>query len=376
MLINQPFQAALGNTIIDQLQSGNYSEFKFIVAYAKTSGVNRLLPSMTDFKAMGGTILGVVGIDQFNTSYEALISLYNVCNELYIYHSEDPMKTFHVKAYSLDGGNTHWNAIGSNNFTAGGLFSNYEACTISTENNAFVSTLFVSYSDISSPCCKKLTPDLIDLLLENNYIQKEKTLARQKVAEAKRQRSRPRTDIIFGRDPLQINSPKPSIPTVTKEPDKVSTIISNDKDYLIRFVPRAGDRSQQVHFTMDILENFFSKAAGDHLRIQQIVDIYNPKPIEERQIVFSQKNRNVRIEVKAAEDLNHNYPADESKRPILIFKKVSTDFFEYMLINEGDSGYTELNYRLYSLDWHKRSLQYEIVDTSTLLSIWEDCPLI
>lgn len=56
-----------------------------MVAYAKTSGVNRLLPYMRQFKENGGTIKAVVGIDQGNTSYEALISLLSVCNELYIY---------------------------------------------------------------------------------------------------------------------------------------------------------------------------------------------------------------------------------------------------------------------------------------------------
>ena len=47
------------------------------------------------FKENGGTIKAVVGIDQGNTSYEALISLLSVCNELYIYHSEDFMRTFY-----------------------------------------------------------------------------------------------------------------------------------------------------------------------------------------------------------------------------------------------------------------------------------------
>ena len=376
MLIHQPFQAALGDTIIEQLQSRNYREFKFIVAYAKTSGVNRLLPYMAEFKVLGGRISGVVGIDQLNTSYEALVSLCNICDELYVYHSEDLMKTFHVKAYSLNGDNAYWNAIGSHNFTAGGLFSNYEASTISTENNVFFSTLFASYSDTSSPCCKKLNQGLIDLLLEKHYIQKEQTLARQKIAEASRQKNRPRTEILFGRDTLQSRSAANRVSTDNQDIDEPTSVIDNDKNYLIRFVPRAGDRSQQVHFTIDILQNFFSKKADDHLRIQQILDIYNPRPIEERQIVFSQKNRNVRIEVEAAEYLNHNYPTDDSKRPILLFKKVNPNFFEYMLLIDGNAGYSALNARLHSLDWHKKSLQYEMVDADILFSLWEDCPLV
>ena len=96
-IVNQPFKQSLGFRLIEKIQSGHFSVFHFMVAYAKTSGVNRLLPYMRQFKENGGTIKAVVGIDQGNTSYEALISLLSVCNELYIYHSEDFMRTFHVK---------------------------------------------------------------------------------------------------------------------------------------------------------------------------------------------------------------------------------------------------------------------------------------
>jgi len=83
MIVNQPFRNTLGFKIIYELQSAIYNSFRFIVAYAKTSGIHRLLPYMQQFKATGGRIYGVVGVDQKNTSYEALISLYNVCDELY-----------------------------------------------------------------------------------------------------------------------------------------------------------------------------------------------------------------------------------------------------------------------------------------------------
>jgi len=93
MIINQPFIDALGFKLIDRLRSDVYSNFYFIVAYAKTSGVNRLLPYMQQFKATGGKIFGIIGIDQNNTSYEALVSLYGICDELYVYHSEGLMRT-------------------------------------------------------------------------------------------------------------------------------------------------------------------------------------------------------------------------------------------------------------------------------------------
>ena len=63
-IVNQPFKQSLGFRLIEKIQSGHFSVFHFMVAYAKTSGVNRLLPYMRQFKENGGTIKAVVGIDQ------------------------------------------------------------------------------------------------------------------------------------------------------------------------------------------------------------------------------------------------------------------------------------------------------------------------
>ena len=162
-LIHQPFQNSIGFSLIDMLQSKKYTEFRFIVAYAKTSGVNRILPYMKEFKENGGAIKAVVGIDQSNTSYEALISLNKICDELYVYHTENLMRTFHVKAYYLGGADTNWLAVGSNNFTAGGLFSNYEAslCEFVDDqlSSSFLS-MFSQYTYETSNCCKRITSEL------------------------------------------------------------------------------------------------------------------------------------------------------------------------------------------------------------------------
>ena len=204
-IVNQPFKQSLGFRLIEKIQSGHFTVFHFMVAYAKTSGVNRLLPYMKQFKEKGGIIKAVVGIDQGNTSYEALISLLSVCDELYIYHSEDFMRTFHVKAYHLGTANENWIAIGSNNFTAGGLFSNYEASMSSVADEAQTNDfmdMFRRYSDIDSPCCKLGTQEFIDALLANGYIQREKSLAKHSIDVVKASRARQKETILFGRDKL------------------------------------------------------------------------------------------------------------------------------------------------------------------------------
>lgn len=389
-LINQPFQNSIGFNLIDLLQSKEYTDFRFIVAYAKTSGVNRILPYMKEFKENGGTIRAVVGIDQSNTSYEALISLNKICDELYVYHTENLMRTFHVKAYYLGGGDAQWLAVGSNNFTAGGLFSNYEAslCEFVDDqlSSSFLS-MFSQYTDETSNCCKRITSELIEELLLYGYIQKEQTLAKHRITEVKARKSRAVAKILFGKDTaIKVSTipsaKKPATPKKTPAQTAVVPAIKeeqpaeNEMNYLIRLVPKAGDRSKQVHFTMDILKNYFCKNPGDQLHLQQIDDIYTPHSLEHRTIVYSQRNKNVKIEVAAAEVLDTSYPSDTTKRPILIFKRVNPSIFEYMLLMEGDDGYTELNNRLTGLKWTHRSLPFEILDTETLLSVWNDCPLI
>lgn len=97
--------------------------------------------------------------------------------------------------------------------------------------------------------------------------------------------------------------------------------------------------------------------------------------IEQRTIVFSQRNRNVKIELAGASMLDYNYPSDTEKRPILILKRVNSNLFVYMIILEGNSGYNAINTRLKGISTG-RSLPYEVIDESTMFSLWSDCPII
>ena len=62
-LVNQPDKQSLGFKLIENLENEGFTNFRFIVAYAKTSGTSTLQPSMKKFRDAGGTIKGIVGID-------------------------------------------------------------------------------------------------------------------------------------------------------------------------------------------------------------------------------------------------------------------------------------------------------------------------
>jgi len=88
MIVNQPHDEQLGIQLIKALESNQFNQLTIMVAYAKLSGVYRVSPYLEKFRNNGGTIRCVVGIDQQNTTYDALSQLLNLANEIYIFHSE------------------------------------------------------------------------------------------------------------------------------------------------------------------------------------------------------------------------------------------------------------------------------------------------
>lgn len=189
-ILNQPFDGQFGNIIISKLEE-HYTKFIIFSAFAKNSGVLRLKPVMEQFSQRGGYIEAFIGIDSYGTSFEALLNLFHLCNTLYIIHSESPVTTFHSKIYTLSDDTKTWFSIGSNNFTGGGLWTNFESANCFEVNNADYTTqeynnslnrLVAQYSSDGYECSKKITSedDLIELL-EADYIRREVRIQMQSI---------------------------------------------------------------------------------------------------------------------------------------------------------------------------------------------------
>lgn len=237
-ILNQPFQGQLGNILIDKIENYEYSNLTIFSAFAKNSGVLRLKASLEKFKKSTGHIRAFIGIDLDGTSYEALLNLFSLCDELYVIHSENISTTYHSKIYLLENATCAWCAIGSNNLTGGGLWTNFESTSIqeyllpsqkSELNNIY--SIIDKYSDASYICSTKIESiDDIDTLLNSNYIntevsQKIKTI-KKRVAEKANQKN----NHLFG-------SEKVSIPTIITR-EKTRKLFSKDKtnsdvDYII-----------------------------------------------------------------------------------------------------------------------------------------------
>ena len=156
---------------------------------------------------------------------------------------------------------------------------------------------------------------------------------------------------------------------------KASETAKMDRRILIRYVPKAGGRTSQVHFTREIAENYFHFVLGQPqtIRLQQLQLGSDLGPIESRPLVYSESNRNCRIEVSGARELGEHYPAS-GQRPIIVFEEVEEDLFRYVLLMPGDDGFAELAAHLDALP-QGRALASDISDLGTILQIWPDYPI-
>lgn len=117
-----------GEEIAYTLRSGKYSDFKGTVAYSRSSGIGRIYNELTEFTEHGGKTSVIAGIDQNNTSYQALVNLKTFAKDnLFIHHDKNYNITFHPKVYMFGNEEIEKVIIGSSNLTAGGFYSNYEA---------------------------------------------------------------------------------------------------------------------------------------------------------------------------------------------------------------------------------------------------------
>ena len=184
-MINQPFNGQLGTILIEKLSEDKYNHFVIVSAFAKNSGVLRMKESLRAFREKGGKVDAFIGVDAHGTSYEAVCNLLSLVDNLYIVHDSNPSVTFHSKIYYLtDQKSSDWIAIGSNNLTGGGLWTNYECASIidATDNKEndkvnYLSAFINQINMFKSSACKfsiKIN-DITDLdkLLDANLLRHE-----------------------------------------------------------------------------------------------------------------------------------------------------------------------------------------------------------
>jgi HKD family nuclease len=180
-LMNQPFTGQLGNRLIELLESDDYHTLNIVVAFAKNSGVLRIMSSLEMFRNRGGKINVYLGVDLGGTSYEALTALLLNTDSLNVVHSEKG-QTFHAKIYQFLGQDKGVVVVGSHNLTGGGLWTNFESSIIvpletsGTDDIQILNSLdnyINALKSLETSFIQITSKADIDKLLENGYVFKE-----------------------------------------------------------------------------------------------------------------------------------------------------------------------------------------------------------
>lgn len=386
-IINQPFQGQLGNILINELSS-EYTSLTIFSAFAKNSGVLRLKESFKQFKAKGGIIKAFIGIDLNGTSYEALLNLFALCDELYVIHSENFSTTYHSKIYLLESAQKAWCAIGSNNLTGGGLWTNFESCSIQNFNLPSevselqnIYSVIEKYMDAQYLCsCKISSIDNIDTLLNANYISKEVTQKIDNVTKRVNQKERQRKTPLFGSEKISIptvtmiesmrkrslkrnDSDKASINyTITVESTKAPPAFTNEQFWFemrkstggscnildlsklgqIKYGSVKGTPYEYVDSAHMYGSIKFFDIDPEDIRCEKNITInYLGKDYYPSTIKFTPSNGNWRIQLKGtttdrSDKLSKYGNRGDFVNKILVFEKITTDYYVLSLLHEAE----------------------------------------
>lgn len=143
---------------------------------------------------------------------------------------------------------------------------------------------------------------------------------------------------------------------------------------LVAQIPKASGRWPQVHYSADIISRYFNAVAGDEVLLREHAGIL----AESRQVVYSQVNKNFKIELGAAGEAQRavGYPA--TGRPVALFRRegASDRRHRYILLMPGDPGHTEMA-QLASQEFSGPGNQVPrvIVPRNRVLAAWPHCPL-
>lgn len=180
-LIAQPNKTVrLGEWLSANLDDPQWTALEIAVAFASTRGTAHIAEKLSRF-ATRASVLVVVGVDRFGTSYEALELLLGALRdrgEVRVFHDEGS-HLFHPKFYIFSNEQRSLVALGSHNLTEGGLYTNYEvALEVSLELNSQddaavldeLRALLRAYCDPDSGSSRRLSDEELESLGREKYV--------------------------------------------------------------------------------------------------------------------------------------------------------------------------------------------------------------
>jgi hypothetical protein len=327
-----------------------------VYAFATRNGVDQLIEdqAIEDFMHSGGRIDLIVGIDAV-TNRPTLERL----QELEARHANFRPRVFWNETGGLfhpkishfsyrDGRRTL--ICGSGNLTPNGLTHNFEGYTV-------ITTAAGEELDLSS---------LNDFLTRQNANVRAIDIAA--LERAARNLARP----IAGA--IRPKPPQPARRARRVRPAAPVAIAPRFDRILIALVPGAGGRWSQVHFNAAVVEEYFriTDRTKQRVYLTQVDAAGNRGDVEVRPCIYSETNKNHKIEIRAAKGIP--YPANAP--PLLIFRERQVRSFDYMLLMPNQTGYTEMVQLAQGLPSVGRGLRRVVTTLRDLAAAWPECPLL
>lgn len=321
---SDPDTLYLYEALVGQVKTSSLRSWRGIFAFATGNAVHSLFvedPDVNRFVRTGKVSL-VVGIDAV-TNVSALEQLAELNRQYTGFHAKVFVNPgtglFHPKIshFSHDGGGATL-IVGSGNLTPGGLKNNIEAFSVVVAYETELASLSAwdEFLLRHSSDIRDIDEEALSVARANQAAWSSR---RQKAKEA---------------EPDEVDGPEES-ENIEDDPEPLE-----ESRILVARVPRGAGRWQQIHYNERVVSQFFRIAPGTEHRVflRQIHTDGTTGPIEPRPLVYSETNRNMKIE--AAAGRNKEYP-DEG-RPIIVLRETGARSFDYILLMPEDAGHKQM----------------------------------
>lgn len=171
----------VGDVLNKIIAADESHRFRFAVAFARLSGLNRLSVSIEGLLNRGGEVAGAVGVDNGVTTIEVLKALQEIAPNSTVFYTVSGY-IYHAKLYLVDGEKSAVAIVGSANLTRDGLFRNVEMATavhldfestidyrVYQRYDAFVSELL----NTANPNVQPIDDSVLDRLVQAGLIRQE-----------------------------------------------------------------------------------------------------------------------------------------------------------------------------------------------------------
>lgn len=170
----------LGNELKNLLNNSDFKKIWFVSFSVRKGGIIRILPELKNAIENGAEINLILGIDHNSTSTEAMDELLKIKINSKIFKDASLAHTFHPKIYLFEGSKNAELFVGSNNLTAGGIFTNYECCIHISFDLSKDKSIYKKHKKELEPIInpkgitvKKLTKSLVEALKKSKDIVSE-----------------------------------------------------------------------------------------------------------------------------------------------------------------------------------------------------------